>query len=98
MTIPQQHKVPGLSGRRFSVEYTITGDREEAEKTARIVANEQTVEFPEEYLPEGQIPGEVLGRVESFEPSGGRRYRVRISYEEGAAGSDLPQLINMLNG
>ncbi|MCF7929455.1 MAG: hypothetical protein K9L68_11855, partial [Spirochaetales bacterium] len=98
MTIPQQHKVPGLSGRRFSVEYTITGDREEAEKTARIVANEQTVEFPEEYLPEGEIPGEVLGRVESFEPSGRQRYRVRISYEEGAAGSDLPQLINMLNG
>ncbi|MFO7781130.1 MAG: RuBisCO large subunit C-terminal-like domain-containing protein [Spirochaetia bacterium] len=116
MTVPQQSTVRGLSGRRFSVEYIIRGDRAEAEKTAGIVANEQTVEFPEEFVPPGQIRDEVMGRVESVEeesaPAGGagsggpadgpggreERYRATITYEEGSAGSDLPQLINLLNG
>lgn len=113
MTVPEQPTVLGLTGRRFSVEYIIRGDRAEAEKTAEIVANEQTVEFPGEFVPLGQIRDEVMGRVESVEEAGvggahgnggdsgagGRqRYRARISYEEGSAGTDLPQLINLLNG
>ncbi|MFP4374913.1 MAG: RuBisCO large subunit C-terminal-like domain-containing protein [Spirochaetaceae bacterium] len=107
MTVPQQTEVKGLTGRRFSVEYIIRGDRAEAEKTARIVANEQTVEFPGEFVPPGQIRDEIMGRVESVEEAdieeggeddGGGRYRAKISYEEGSAGSDLPQLINLLNG
>jgi ribulose-bisphosphate carboxylase large chain len=98
MTVPQQETVNGLSGRRFAVEYLIRGDRGEAEKTARIVANEQTVEFPEELVPAGEIHDEVMGRVESVEQAAEGRFRVRISYEEGSAGSDLPQLINLLNG
>ena len=113
MTVSQQSEVRGLTGRRFSVEYIIHGDRAEAEKTAGIVANEQTVEFPADLVPPGQVRDEVMGRVESVEEAGvegaggghadgvddGRqRYRARISYEEGSAGSDLPQLINLLNG
>jgi ribulose-bisphosphate carboxylase large chain len=98
MTVPQQETVQGLSGRRFAVEYLIRGTRGEAEKTAKIVANEQTVEFPEEFVPAGEIHDEVMGRVESVEEADEERFRVRISYEEGSAGSDLPQLINLLNG
>jgi ribulose-bisphosphate carboxylase large chain len=125
MTVPQQRAVSGLSGRRFSVTYRIRGTREEAETTAQIVANEQTVEFPDEFVPDGDIRDQVMGRIELFEPSdasgsdgaasgsasepdapAGSRppasgegwYEARISYEEGSAGTDLPQLLNLLSG
>lgn len=98
MTVPQQDTVAGLSGRRFSVDYLIRGTRAEAEKTAQIVSNEQTVEFPGDLVPDGDIREHVMGRVESLEPASDGRYRARISYEEGSAGTDLPQLINLLNG
>jgi ribulose-bisphosphate carboxylase large chain len=97
MTVPQQQSVRGLSGERFSVHYRIRGSEAEASNLARIVANEQTVEFPDEFLPAGDITDHVIGRVEELSASGAE-WHARISYELGSAGSDLPQLINLLNG
>ncbi|MFO8064020.1 MAG: RuBisCO large subunit C-terminal-like domain-containing protein [Spirochaetia bacterium] len=98
MTVPQQNYVRGLTGRRFRVRYHIRGTEADAHSTSSIVANEQTVEFPDELVPAGDIRNQIIGRVEELVSGGQDRWRATISYEVGSAGTDLPQLINMLNG
>lgn len=98
MTVPQQSYVTGLTGRRFRVRYCIRGTEADAHSTSAIVANEQTVEFPDELVPAGDIRNEIIGQVEELVSGGQELWHATISYEVGSAGTDLTQLINMLNG
>lgn len=97
MTLPVNPTVPHLSGERFTVTYRIAGTEAEALDAARTVANEQTVEFPDAVLPDGDIREQVLGRVEALEADGDD-WLATISYAIETAGTDLPQLFNVVMG
>lgn len=55
-----------LSGERFRVTYLLMGSEAEAREKAAAICLEQTVEFPDELTPPGDIRQKVVGRVESF--------------------------------
>jgi ribulose-bisphosphate carboxylase large chain len=87
-----------LSHERFSVVYSLVGDKRTAYEKARDICLEQTVEVPNVLVPEGMIRDHIVGRVETFEarPEGG--FSARISYAIEIAGGDLTQLLNVLFG
>jgi S-methyl-5-thioribulose 1-phosphate isomerase len=87
-----------LSGERFVVVYHLTGAAAEAAAKARDICLEQTVEFPDELVPDGDIRAHILGRVESLEPLANARFAARISYTIETAGFELPQLLNLVFG
>lgn len=86
-----------LSGERFRVTYLLQGDRELAMWSARDICYEQTVEFPEDITPAGPIRDQIVGRIESFEPSG-ESWRAVISFAVETAADDIAQLINVVYG
>ncbi|MHB8126238.1 MAG: RuBisCO large subunit C-terminal-like domain-containing protein [Desulfitobacteriaceae bacterium] len=57
---------PLISGERFSVVYRIMGDETSALGIAQDICLEQTVEFPEECVPEGVIRDSIIGRIEKI--------------------------------
>jgi ribulose-bisphosphate carboxylase large chain len=98
MTVPQQSKVPGLSGHRFIVYYRIAGTKQEAEAKAEALRYEQTVEFPAELTPKGDIEDHIVGRIEGFAERGDGAYDVTVSYADEIAGDELPQFLNVVFG
>ena len=96
--LPARASVPGLSGERLVVRYRIAGDEAEARARAEDVCLEQTVEFPADLLPAGDIADHLVGRIEAFEPAGERAFEVAISYAVEVAGDELPQLLNLVFG
>lgn len=97
-TIPSQRTVPGLSGARFVVRYRIAGTQEAARATADAVRYEQTVEFPPELTPAGDITDHVVGRMEEFSARSDGAFDVAVSYAVETAGSELPQFLNVIFG
>jgi ribulose-bisphosphate carboxylase large chain len=89
-----------LTGTRFRVSYLVAATASEAEARVRSIALEQTVEFPEDLLPDGWLRAEMPGRIESLAPAGAEPgwYRAEISFPEEAAGGDLLQFLNVLFG
>jgi ribulose-bisphosphate carboxylase large chain len=87
-----------ISGERFSVVYDLVGDRQEAAEKAKDICLEQTVEFPEELLPPGMIADYVVGRIESFESLGSKKYQTVISYAVETTANELTQLLNVIFG
>ncbi|MFP4321548.1 MAG: RuBisCO large subunit C-terminal-like domain-containing protein [Anaerolineales bacterium] len=99
MTLPAQPPVAGLSGERFRIHYTLLADDEaDAHKKAHDICLEQTVEFPDDLVPDGDIRAQVVGQVDDFEALGEGRYAVCISYANETAGDELPQLLNVVFG
>lgn len=87
-----------LSGERFVAAYSICGDERQARATAHSICVEQTVEFPEDLLPEGDIPEHIVGRVETFSQEGADRWTATISFASEVAGAELTQLFNVVFG
>lgn len=99
MTLPDRPTVQGLSGERFRVVYHIVAnDMADAEKRAFAVAVEQTIEFPAELAPEGDIRDHIIGQVESITPLPDGRFEATISYANESAGPDLVQFLNVVYG
>ncbi len=96
MTIPSV-RVP-LSGERFRVAYRLTGREDETLEKAREICFEQTVEFPEELTPPGDIRERIVGSVEALEPQDANHFHAVISYAVETVGADLPQLLNVVFG
>jgi ribulose-bisphosphate carboxylase large chain len=94
----EQNQKLALSGLRFSVIYRLMGDEKEAYARARDICIEQTVEFPEELIPEGDIRDHLLGRIEQFEPAKGGIYTARISYPVELTAFNLLQFLNVVFG
>jgi ribulose-bisphosphate carboxylase large chain len=88
---------PTPCGKRFEVIYRFAGSPDDLESRARDICNEQTVEFPVELLPPGDIPDQVLGRIEEIQTLGDNTF-VHISYPVEAAGNSLVQLLNTIYG
>lgn len=87
-----------LCGERFSVEYSLFGSREEIDQVARAIIVEDTVEFPYELLPEGEIKNQVVGRIEMITRVKDGQYRVVISYAIEITAFTIAQLLNVVMG
>ncbi|MFO7780097.1 MAG: RuBisCO large subunit C-terminal-like domain-containing protein [Spirochaetia bacterium] len=98
MTVPEQNRIEGLSGTRFTVHYRIAGGKGDAEAKSEALRYEQTVEFPAELTPAGDIADHIVGRIEGFEPRDDGAFDVTVSYADEAAGGELPQFLNVLFG
>lgn len=84
---------------RFHVTYRIqAADLTEARQRAEGVALEQTVEIPQDVVPEGYIRNEILGRVEDIGAEGEGRFRATISYSPDSAGPEFTQFLNVVFG
>jgi ribulose-bisphosphate carboxylase large chain len=98
MTLPFRPAVAGLSGERFQVRYQLTGTEAEARSLAETACVEQSVEFPAELIPDGDIRDQVTGRLEAFEPAGSGCYFASISFPVESAAGELTQLLNLIWG
>lgn len=87
-----------LSGERFKVIYRLKGTREEALARARDTCVEQTIEFPPDLVPNGDIHNHILGRIESFLSKEPNRWEAIISYAIEITGFELTQLVNVVFG
>lgn len=87
-----------LSGKRFVVTYSIVAaNEEEARKRAVDLAFEQTVEFPADLTPAGDISDQIVGQLESLTRDGAK-YIAEISYAQESAGSETTQFLNVVFG
>jgi ribulose-bisphosphate carboxylase large chain len=89
---------PPLSGERFQVIYRMNGSYDEAMAKAQDACIEQTVEFPSDLLPAGDIPNQIIGRIEAVNKSFNDFNDITISYPVEDAGGDLVQLLNVIFG
>jgi ribulose-bisphosphate carboxylase large chain len=97
-TLASDLHVPGLSGERFQVEYQIAGTDEEVRTKADNITVEQTVEFPVHLIPDSNLLTSLVGQIERYEKIEEGRYAVNISYAIETAGTDFPQLLNVIQG
>lgn len=87
-----------LSGNRFAVAYRLSCPPEDAWTRAQDICFEQTVEFPAELLPPGEIRDHLVGRVESLEELEPGQVEVLVSYAVETVGAELTQLLNVVFG
>ena len=87
-----------LSGERFQVVYQLTGDEAEARRKAIDICLEQTVELPDDLVPDGPIRDSVVGQITSLRALSAERYEAVISYAVETAGAELTQLLNVIFG
>lgn len=81
----------------ISAVYRVAAGRADAERIARRIAVEQTVEAPDELL-DARIEDEIVGSVVSIEALPDGRHAVRIEYRAELAAGQLPQLLNLVYG
>jgi len=98
MTVPAKPTVPGMSGERFRVVYHLSGDEADARKKAETICIEQTVEFPAELVPEGDIRDHIFGQIESLNPLDNGKHEAVISFADEISGFDLVQFLNVVFG
>lgn len=98
MTLPIRPSVAGLSGNRFRVVYHLFGDEATAHAKAKDICLEQTVEFPDDLTPDGDIRDKVLGQIEAFSHVSDNCYAATISFADEIGGPELPQLLNVIYG
>lgn len=87
-----------LSGQRFQVLYRIRGTLDEAQAKAREICIEQTVEFPEALLPDGDIRNNIVGRIENTTSLSESCYEIAISYAVETSGFEFSQFLNVVFG
>ncbi|MGC1379005.1 MAG: RuBisCO large subunit C-terminal-like domain-containing protein [Anaerolineales bacterium] len=87
-----------VSGSRFRAVYQLQGDADTARARALDICIEQTIEYPAELVPAGDIRDHVFGQVESLDPLEDGSWRAVISYADETSGYELPQLVNVLFG
>lgn len=91
-------RVPGLGSDRFTAIYRIAQPPEDAAEAAEKLCVEQTVEFPADLLPPGDIPDQIVGRVESLLARNDGATEVRVSFARAIAGRGLAGLLNVVFG
>lgn len=87
-----------LSGERFRVVYRILGDEKSAYEAAKVICLEQTVEFPGELVPDGDILDKIVGQIENFHKNSEGSFDAVISYAVETAAGELTQLMNVVFG
>lgn len=83
---------------RFSVEYHLAGTEGEAQANAEALCFDQTVELPNELVPEGPIRTDILGRLESFRKLRESQHEAVISFPSELLGNELIQVLSVAFG
>ncbi len=94
-------KYPEPENERFTVQYIITiNDSRSIEEHASDITLEQTVEVPNDCIPEKHFEDGIIGIVESIQPIGTTpgQYIVSISYRTDITERSIPQFLNVLFG
>ncbi len=86
------------NGERFRVIYLLHSGLIEAKERAANICVEQTIEFPEDLVDQGDIRKKVIGRVESCSAVDDEHTRVEISYGWELAAQEFPQFLNVVYG
>ncbi len=90
-----------MNSPRFYVTYRVTpDDARPIEAHAKDICIEETVEIPEDCVPEGHWEAGIVGIVEKIteRPGNPTDYDVRISYRTDIANDAIPNLLNVLFG
>lgn len=87
-----------MSRERFLVIYSITGNEKDAYAKAKDICLEQTVEYPDELVPDGFIREHILGRIKSFSKKSKNKYIAGISFDAEISGFEFTQLLNVIFG
>jgi len=87
-----------VSGDRFTVTYSIWGSESVANEISRAICVEETAEFPEVLIAEGDIRNHVLGQVENFQHLEGDHYQAVLSYAIEITSFELLQFMNVVYG
>jgi len=94
-----KYQVP--ENERFTVQYIITiNDSRSIEEHASDITLEQTVEVPNDCIPEKHFEEGIIGIVENIQPNGSipDQYVVSISYRTDITEFSIPQFFNVLFG
>lgn len=95
----QSEKKLKLSGNRFKVHYSLfAASEKEAMEKATDITIEQSVEFPEDLVPENIKAEGVIGKIESFQQVTNNQFDCTISFANEIAGDEITQFINVLYG
>jgi len=92
---------PENKNERFTVQYIITiNDKRSIEEHASDITLEQTVEVPEDCIPEKHFEDGIIGIVENINPNEEipDQYVVSISYRTDITELSIPQFFNVLFG
>jgi ribulose-bisphosphate carboxylase large chain len=90
-----------MTAPRFHVTYRITpDDPRPVEAHAKDICIEETVEIPEDCVPQGHWEAGIVGRIESIVPRADDppSFDVDISYRADIANDAIPNLLNVLFG
>ncbi len=87
-----------LSGERFRLIYRLHGHEADARAVAQHICLEQTVEFPVDLVPAGDIRDSIVGQIEDFRRINDDSYAATISFAVETTGFELPQLLNVIFG
>ncbi len=83
---------------RLVAVYEVPGPAAEAEKTARAIAYEETVEVPFDFPLPPRIREEIVGRVGPISSAASGRFRVEIDFPAALAGGRIGALLNLVFG
>jgi ribulose-bisphosphate carboxylase large chain len=86
-----------LSDRLVAV-YEVPGPAAEAEKTARAIAYEETVEVPFDFPLLPRIREEIVGRVGAMSSVADGRFQIEIDFPAALAGGRIGALLNLVFG
>lgn len=86
-----------MSDRLVAV-YEVPGPAAEAEKTARAIAYEETVEVPFDFPLPPRIREEIVGRVGEISSVADGRFRIEIDFPAALAGGRIGALLNLVFG
>jgi ribulose 1,5-bisphosphate carboxylase large subunit-like protein len=89
-----------MSEQRIQAVYRVPGGPGEADRLARAIAYEQTVELPDALITAPEIVANVVGAVTAVapDPEIEGTSRVTIDYAAALASGQIPQLLNLLFG
>lgn len=85
-------------GDRIVARYGIDAPPDEAFAIARDLCVEQTVEFPADLLPPGDIPTNIVGHIECLRDLPDGATEAVVDYAVETVGAELSQLLNVLFG
>ena len=83
---------------RLTAVYEVNGPAADAEKTARAIAFEETVEVPFDFPLPPRIKEEIVGRPGPVSPAANGRFRVAIDFPGALAGGRFGALLNLVFG
>jgi len=87
-----------LSGDLLTVTYSIFCSHEDAVTQAKEISVENTIEFPLDLLPEGDIKNHLTGKVLEVEEIGPSHNRVVISYPVETTADEFIYVLNVMFG